>query len=446
LNLAQGYSMVGAGMKGGLGYTASVRGPQGEMYDVGHLQQPRAGVPSGKVTGRQKRIALADQQTENALQDTKVKPTLAEAEALKKAEIAMVNYISSIAPVAEQDLQNQLLGKRIELMQSGVPEAFAETQMKIFEAQEKVRMAGEQLDLTNQKQEEAYEKLKQSLPGYIALLEDAAVKQQQLGFTKTMKDLGDRAAMARALTPEAEMRTRLQQQGYAGTQLETLFETEKATAKAEQLKTQMQGVASTIGDAFSTAFKGIIDGSMTAQQALGSLFQNVGNYFVDLVAKMIAEYLKMQLIEGIMNLVSMLSPGFGSGIAPGPVAKSAGVKYNLTKMGPGFANGGIAPGGFRAFATGGIVTGPTLGLVGEGKYNEAVIPLPDGKSVPVDLGGMSGGGAITSNIVINMNSDGQSSSNANGSNSAELGRKIEGAVKQVMVAELRPGGILAGRR
>jgi tape measure domain-containing protein len=217
-------------------------------------------------------------------------------------------------------------------------------------------------------------------------------------------------------------------------------------AKLIDVENILVGAANSIGDAFGSAFKGIVDGSMTAQQALGSLFQNVGNYFVDLVAKMIAEYLKMQLIEGIMNLVSMLSPGFGSGIAPGPVAKSAGVKYSSTKMGPGFANGGIAPGGFRAFATGGIVTGPTLGLVGEGKYNEAVIPLPDGKSVPVDLGGMSGGGAITSNIVINMNSDGQSSSNANGSNSAELGRKIEGAVKQVMVAELRPGGILAGRR
>ena len=146
----------------------------------------------------------------------------------------------------------------------------------------------------------------------------------------------------------------------------------------------------------------------------------------------------MQALEGIKTILS----AFGGGAAP--AAGGAGIAG-----GQGIftaANGGIAPGGFRAFATGGIVTGPTLGLVGEGKYNEAVIPLPDGKSVPVDLGGMSGGGAITSNIVINMNSDGQSSSNANGSNSAELGRKIEGAVKQVMVAELRPGGILAGRR
>jgi hypothetical protein len=55
----------------------------------------------------------------------------------------------------------------------------------------------------------------------------------------------------------------------------------------------------------------------------------------------------------------------------------------------GFANGGIAPGGFRAFANGGVVSGPTLGLVGEGRYNEAIVPLPDGKSIPVQLGGKS---------------------------------------------------------
>jgi tape measure domain-containing protein len=405
LNLAQGYSMVGAGMKGGLGYTASVRGPQGEMYDVGHLQQPRAGVPSGKVTGRQKRIALADQQTENALQDTKVKTTLAEAEALKKAEIAMVNYISSIAPVAEQDLQNQLLGKRIELMQSGVPEAFAETQMKIFEAQEKVRMAGEQLDLTNQKQVEAYEKLKQSLPGYIALLEDAAVKQQQLGFTKTMKDLGDRAAMARALTPEAEMRTRLQQQGYAGTQLETLFETEKATAKAEQLKTQMQGVASTIGDAFSTAFQGIINGSMSAQEALGNFFQSVGQSFVKMAMDIIAKQMVMIVLGFLMKALG-LSSGGGLGSAKDNMAKYAPL--------PEAANGAIFSNGIAKFANGGIVNGPTLfpfadggamqmGLMGEAGP-EAIMPLqrgPDGAlGVRAAMGGNGMGGSSSS--ILNM--------------------------------------------
>jgi hypothetical protein len=49
------------------------------------------------------------------------------------------------------------------------------------------------------------------------------------------------------------------------------------------------------------------------------------------------------------------------------------------------ANGAVWKGGFTAFANGGTVTGPTLGLIGEGRYNEAIVPLPDGKSIPVAL-------------------------------------------------------------
>ena len=56
----------------------------------------------------------------------------------------------------------------------------------------------------------------------------------------------------------------------------------------------------------------------------------------------------------------------------------------------GFANGGVASGGFKAFANGGMVSSPTLGLVGEGRYNEAIVPLPDGKSIPVKMSGGSG--------------------------------------------------------
>jgi len=64
----------------------------------------------------------------------------------------------------------------------------------------------------------------------------------------------------------------------------------------------------------------------------------------------------------------------------------------------GFATGGIAPGGFQAFADGGIVTKPTFGLVGEGSMNEAIIPLPDGKSVPVKIQG--GGSNNSSNAQV----------------------------------------------
>jgi hypothetical protein len=63
---------------------------------------------------------------------------------------------------------------------------------------------------------------------------------------------------------------------------------------------------------------------------------------------------------------------------------------------PGKAMGGVEQGGFvpvREYAYGGIVTRPTLGLVGEGQHNEAIVPLPDGRSIPVQ---MTGGGQADS--------------------------------------------------
>jgi phage-related minor tail protein len=192
---------------------------------------------------------------------------------------------------------------------------------------------------------------------------------------------------------------------------------------------------------------------MSAREALAGFFQSVADSFADMVAKMIAEYLKMALIKGIMSLIPGLGAvagGLGGGGESLGASSSAVFGLNSADMNQysslmPMANGGVLSGGFQAFANGGIVTGPTLGLVGEGRYNEAVIPLPDGKSVPVDLGGAMGN-QITSNIVVNVISDGKTSSSGAVSDSAGLGRKIEGAVKQVIVGELRPGGLLAGRR
>jgi tape measure domain-containing protein len=191
---------------------------------------------------------------------------------------------------------------------------------------------------------------------------------------------------------------------------------------------QVVEAAGAIGDAFGTAFKGLVSGSMTAQEALAGMFQSIADHFADMVAQMIAEYLKMALIKGLGALIGGIFGGGGGG------SDSSSMRPYL----------GIAPGGFTAFANGGMVTGPTMGLVGEGRYNEAIVPLPDGKSIPVQLAGGDGGNQIISNITVNVN-NGQAQSNATGSNSSEMGRKIEGAVKQVIVGELRPGGLLASR-
>jgi tape measure domain-containing protein len=214
-------------------------------------------------------------------------------------------------------------------------------------------------------------------------------------------------------------------------------ELEDLTKLNEIVKNSAKG----IGEAFGNSFKEIVNGSMTAQEALASFFQNVGDYFLDMAARMIAKWTEMQIIGLAQSLLSGMSgAGGGSSIVQG-------VDVPIAQMpaGMAFANGGIARGGFvpfKAFADGGAVQGPTLGLVGEGRYNEAIVPLPNGKSIPVDLGGAAGN-QIVSNITVNVN-NGQAQTE--GSSGAGLSRKLEGAVKQVIIGEMRPGGVLSGRR
>jgi hypothetical protein len=44
----------------------------------------------------------------------------------------------------------------------------------------------------------------------------------------------------------------------------------------------------------------------------------------------------------------------------------------------------------NAYAAGGpIVRTPHVAVIGEGQYNEAVVPLPNGREIPVDLRGLN---------------------------------------------------------
>jgi hypothetical protein len=64
--------------------------------------------------------------------------------------------------------------------------------------------------------------------------------------------------------------------------------------------------------------------------------------------------------------------------------------------GTALAKGGVVQGDMgppqRAFARGGVATGPTVALFGEGGQREAFVPLPDNRRIPVMLMGNGGGG------------------------------------------------------
>jgi len=259
---------------------------------------------------------------------------------------------------------------------------------------------------------------------------EAAIKlrEQEKKFTEAMQTGRNRLSMAFAITPGQEIRERLRQEGYAPSQIEDLAKLEEAAMVMEDLKANVLSVK----DAFSSTFSEMITGSASAQESLAQSFANIGKSFADMAARLVTEWLFMKAI----GLTGSLFLGSSTLTSSGGAAMTAGQATDAGfNMGASLAKG---------FATGGVVTGPTLGLIGEGRFNEAVVPLPNGKSIPVDLGGGAGGDIATS-IVVNVN-NGQASSSMKGNQGNQLAKNIEGAVKEVIMRETRPGGIIYSSR
>ena len=222
---------------------------------------------------------------------------------------------------------------------------------------------------------------------------------------------------------------------------------EKINSVKDQLKeltkpiNQIMGAAESIGASFSDAFKNVVSGASTAQQALAGFFKSIADYFLDMAGKIIAKWIEM----AILNTVLSLFPGGRSGGSIGPSADIwAGInKYSAN--GNVFSYNGLVP-----YAMGGIVDRPTifpfanggagrLGLMGEAGP-EAIIPLrrgPDGR-----LGVSAGGGGGAVNVTVNVDASG-SKVQGDAGQGAALGRAVSQAVQAELVKQKRPGGLLA---
>ena len=180
-------------------------------------------------------------------------------------------------------------------------------------------------------------------------------------------------------------------------------------------------VADTVGNAFGESFKGIVKGSMTAQDALRNLFMRTADAFLDMAAQLIAKQIQMKILGIGLNFF-----GGGIGGGGGGVINSMSVPLvdPLTGIGTA-ANGGQIPG-----------RKPTL--VGE-RGAELFVPNTGGTVIPNhDLGGLGG----TTNIVVNVDASG---SNVEGDEDEgrALGIALSAAIETELIKQKRPGGLLA---
>jgi hypothetical protein len=161
---------------------------------------------------------------------------------------------------------------------------------------------------------------------------------------------------------------------------------------------------------------------------------------------------------GLGDLFS--SGGLGSILGAGNdgvLGGGTGILGALTNFGSsigsffGFANGGImteyGPLKLNKYSQGGIVNSPQLFMAGEGRYSEAQVPLPDGRSIPVTMTGPTGGQGVSINITVNATT-GESKTTTQGSNTEDmkkLGVLISTVVKREIVEQQRSNGLLNKR-
>ena len=146
---------------------------------------------------------------------------------------------------------------------------------------------------------------------------------------------------------------------------------EKVAAAYRKNATTMAEVYASALGSVENLFVGVFDVAITGK--LNNLDDVFKSFFKDLtreIERMMAQKAVQALLGWVMSRYGLptSNPYAGWSLKPG-------------------ANGAIFAGGFQAFAGGGVVTNPTLGLVGEERYNEAVVPLPDGKAIPVQMKG-----------------------------------------------------------
>ena len=127
---------------------------------------------------------------------------------------------------------------------------------------------------------------------------------------------------------------------------------------------------------FSAAINELIKGAVTSMleltgQALGNMLTGAGGWkdFGNSILKIIGQFL-IDLGKSLI-LYSSLIEGFKQAWK----IPEAGIALGLAAIAAGGAFMNLAEKGVPAMAEGGIVTGPTLALIGEGSESEVVLPL-----------------------------------------------------------------------
>ena len=155
--------------------------------------------------------------------------------------------------------------------------------------------------------------------------------------------------------------------------------------------------------------------------------------------------LAVRMAGQIIGMMSgMVTPGLPDTSGPGPHMSPV---DTAPTFGETLAGGYTGPGGGRyggvfgkkGYNMGGIADGPTSGYNVIMHGREAIVPLPDGDKIPVQL---SGKGMGPTNTTINVVVNNEGEAEATTEESTAFAEAVQVSVMQTIAEQQRPGGLL----
>jgi phage-related minor tail protein len=261
-------------------------------------------------------------------------------------------------------------------------------------------------------------------------------------------------------TGEGGMLESLREQAKSGIAEQIRLELDEAANNVDNLKNKLKelepmgqilaGIGDIITSNINSALDQLVDGTISAKEAFKQMAISILKDIVKMINKLIVQYILMQLMN-------MILPGSGTAISAsgnimgqgssGPGGDFTG-KANFSPGAFDFGGGrygGIMkpPAGYRA---GGIADGSSSGYPVMLHGREAVVPLPHGDKIPVEL---RGGGTQQNNVgvTVNINNDGSSSTTTSADSQENqanaLGNTIASVVRRELLNQKRAGGLLS---
>ena len=227
-----------------------------------------------------------------------------------------------------------------------------------------------------------------------------------------------------------------------------IVETIAALEQSKEDLSDIGQLTTAIEDSLTTSLTNGIDGVIRGTMSMKEAFRNMAQAVLGALSQVIAKLIAIKLLEMAIGFFSGgVSAGSAQGLSlsggstgAGAVSQNIGQNFNFGPPTPRY--GGVferTPG----YATGGIARGREAGYPAILHGTEAVVPLPNNRSIPVELSGNSG---ATNNVVVNVtvdsNGNAQQNQSASSQQGAGLGKAIATAVQKELLNQKRSGGIL----